>query len=242
MVDIHCHILPDVDDGSESWEMTTQMCRMAAYDGITHIVATPHCDGHYEYDREHFTDMLATLSEVADGKLTFSIGCDFHFSPNNLEEAMANPRRFAIGDTQYLMIEFDHHGIPANAGEQLMAVISRGMVPIITHPERNLYLMKNLDTVQRFVDEGCLVQVTANALTGFWGPKSKKAAEKLLQKHAVHIVASDAHDLTLRPPVLSEARTRITNLVGADVADALVTHNPAAVVSGQSVPPLPVKR
>jgi len=242
MVDIHCHILPDVDDGSESWEMTAQMCRMAARDGITHIVATPHCDGHYEYDREHFTDMLATLSEVADGRLTFSIGCDFHLSPDNLEEAMVDPRRFAIGDTQYLMIEFDHHGIPANAGEQLMAVISRGMVPIITHPERNAYLMKKLDTVLRFVDEGCLVQVTANALTGFWGPKSKKAAEKLLQKRAVHIVASDAHDLKLRPPILSEARTRIATLVGADIAEALVMHNPAAVVSGQSVPPLPAGR
>ena len=88
MVDIHCHILPGIDDGSDSWETTTQMCRMAVRDGITHIVATPHCDGEYEYDREHFTDMLATLSEVADGKLTFSIGCDFHLSPRNLEDAL----------------------------------------------------------------------------------------------------------------------------------------------------------
>lgn len=242
MVDIHCHILPDIDDGSESWEMTAAMCRMAARDGITHIVATPHCDGHYEYDRAHFTDMLATLSEVADGRLTFSIGCDFHLSPRNLQDAMADPRRFAVGDTQYLMIEFDHHGIPADAGEQLLAIISRGMVPIITHPERNAYLMKNLDRVLRFVADGCLVQVTANALTGFWGPKSKKAAERLLQKNAVHIVATDAHDLERRPPILSEARTRIAQLVGADAAEALVRHNPAAVVAGRSVPHLPARR
>src|SRR6516164_7089374 len=100
MVDIHCHILPGIDDGSESWEMTTAMCRMAARDGITHIVATPHCDGQYDYDRERFTDMLATLSEVADGRLTFSIGCDFLLSPRNLQEALAGPQRFAIGDTQ----------------------------------------------------------------------------------------------------------------------------------------------
>lgn len=242
MVDIHCHILPDVDDGSESWEMTAAMCRMAARDGITHIVATPHCDGIYEYNRAHFTDMLGTLSEVAEGRLTFSMGCDFHLSPHNLEEALADPRRFAIGDTQYLMIEFDHHGIPANASEQLLAIISRGMVPIITHPERNAYLMKNLNMVLQFVEEGCLVQITANALTGFWGPKSKKAAKRLLQKNAVHIVASDAHDLTLRPPILSEARMRIVDLAGADTAEALVAHNPAAVVAGRSVPPLPKAR
>jgi len=235
MVDIHCHILPGIDDGSDTWETTSAMCRMAARDGITHIVATPHCDGHYHYDREHFTDMLGTLSEVAGEWLTFTIGCDFHLSPRNLEEAMNDPRRFAIGDTQYLMIEFDHHSIPHNAGEQLMAIISRGMVPILTHPERNGYLMKNLDVVERFVHQGCLVQVTANALTGFWGSKSKKAGEKLILKKLVHIVATDAHDLKLRPPVLSEARKYVAELAGEEVAEALVTTNPGAVVAGRSV-------
>jgi len=242
MVDIHCHILPGIDDGSDTWETTTAMCRMAAHDGITHIVATPHCDGHYIYDREHFTDMLGTLCEVAGEWLTFTIGCDFHLSPRNLEEAMNDPRRFAVGDTQYLMTEFDHHGIPSNAGEQLLAIVSRGMVPIITHPERNSYLMKNLDVVQRFVNEGCLVQVTANALTGFWGPKSKKAAEKLVQKKMVHIVATDAHDLKLRPPLLSEARRRVVEMVGPEIAEALFTTNPRAVVAGRSVGPLPTRR
>ena len=241
MVDIHCHILPGIDDGSDTWETTANMCRMAARDGITHIVATPHCDGVYEYDREHFTNMLATLSEVSSGKLTFSIGCDFHMSPRNLTDVMIDPQRFAIGDTQYLLVEFDHHGIPADADEQLVSILSRGMVPIVTHPERNAYLVKNLDTVLRYIAAGCLVQVTANAFTGFWGPKSKKAAEKLLHQNAIHIVATDAHDLAARPPILSQARARIVALAGADVAEALVNHNPAAVVAGQSVA-LPDKR
>jgi len=109
------------------------------------------------------------------------------------------------------------------------------MVPIITHPERNGYLMKDLDMVAAFVEMGCLTQVTANALTGFWGPKSQKAAEKLLHKKLVHIVASDAHDLTLRPPVLSEARARVKALEGEDAAEALFTVNPGAVVAGRSV-------
>ena len=235
MVDIHCHILPGIDDGSDTWDTTAEMCRMAARDGITHIVATPHCDGLYEYDRAHFTDMLATLSEVAGGRTTFSIGCDFHLSGRNVEAAMDDPRPFALGDTQYLMVEFDHHGIPSNASDLLRAILSRGMVPIVTHPERNAYLMKNLDVVQQYIQMGCLSQVTANAFTGFWGPKSKKAAEKLLKKKAIHIVATDAHDLKLRPPLLSEARTRIATIAGEDIAEALCTHNPAAVVAGQSV-------
>jgi len=242
MVDIHCHILPGIDDGAESWAVTAAMCSMAARNGITHVVATPHCNGHYVYDREHFTDMLATLSEVAEGRLNFSIGCDFHLSPQNVEDAMAEPRRFAIGDTQYMLVEFEHHGIPANADDLLMALVSRGMIPIITHPERNAFLMKHPGFVSRFIEAGCLAQVTANAFTGFWGPKSRKAAEWLLKKGAVHIVATDAHDLKLRPPVLSEARDRIAALAGADAAEALVTHNPAAVVAGQRVLPLPVGR
>jgi len=242
MVDIHCHILPAIDDGSDSWEMTAKMCRMAALDGITHIVATPHCDAQFDYDREHFTDMLATLSEVANGHLTFSIGCDFHVSPHNVADAMADPQRFAIGDSQYLLVEFDHHGIPSNASELLMALISRGMVPIITHPERNAFLIKHPENVLRFVESGCLVQVTANAFTGFWGPKSRKAAEWLLHREAVHVVASDAHDLSMRPPVLSEARDRVAALAGVEIADALVMHNPAAIVAGQHVAFSPARR
>lgn len=235
MVDIHCHILPGIDDGADTWETTAQMCRMAARDGINHIVATPHCDGHYEYDRNHFTDMLATLSEVAGAGLTFTIGCDFHLSGRNVEAAMADPRQFAIGDTQYMMVEFDHNGIPSNAADMLMALVSRGMVPIVTHPERNAFLMKNLDMVEKFIQMGCLSQVTANAFTGFWGPKSKKTAEKLVQKKLVHIVATDAHDLALRPPVLSEARRRIAELSDPATAEALVVRNPSAVVAGQSI-------
>jgi protein-tyrosine phosphatase len=242
MVDIHCHILPAIDDGAESWVMTTAMCRMAARDGITHIVATPHCDPHFDYDREHFTDMLATLSEVGEGRLTFSIGCDFHMSPHNVHDALADPQRFAIGDSQYLLVEFDHHSIPANAAEQLQALISRGMVPIVTHPERNAFLIKHPETVLHFVEQGCLVQVTANALTGFWGPKAKKTAEWLLHRNAVHVVATDAHNLEMRPPLLSAARDRVAALAGAEVAEALVMHNPAAIVAGRSVATRPSGR
>jgi len=148
---------------------------------------------------------------------------------------MNDPRQFAIGDTQYLMVEFDHLTIPPNASELLLLLLSRGMVPIVTHPERNAYLVKDLDMVAKFVEMGCLSQVTANALTGFWGPKSQKAAEKLLQKKLVHIVATDAHDLNLRPPVLSQARARVAELAGEDTAEALFMKNPGAVVSGRSV-------
>jgi protein-tyrosine phosphatase len=242
MVDIHCHILPDIDDGSKSWEMTAEMCRVAARDGITHIVATPHCNDDFLYDRDRYTDMLGELHDAADGQLTFSLGCDFRFSPENIRDALTYPRRYTIGDSQYLLVEFSDYHILASVNQDLFSIASCGMVPIITHPERNQALLRKPELVLAMVEKGCLVQVTANAVTGFWGSRSKKMSEWLLERAAVHVVASDAHDPARRSPVLSLAREAVAVLTGAEIADALVTHNPAAIVDGKDLPYQPLCR
>jgi protein-tyrosine phosphatase len=236
MVDIHCHILPDVDDGSKSWEMTAEMCRVAVRDDITHIVATPHCNGEFEYDRERYTAMLGRLHDAGNGKLKFSLGCDFHFSYDNIQDALAHPRRYTIGESQYLLVEFSDYGIPAGVHQNLLSLSSCGMVPIITHPERNSILLRKPEMVLEFAEQGCLVQVTANSFTGFWGGQAKNMAEWLLKCEAVHVVASDAHDFARRKPTLSEAHAQIAELAGKGTADALVSNNPAAIVAGKSLP------
>jgi protein-tyrosine phosphatase len=236
MVDIHCHILPGIDDGSKSWEMTAEMCHMAAQDGITHIVATPHSNDTWAYSRERFTEMLGPLHDAGDGKLSFSLGCDFHFSYDNIQDALANPRRYTIGDTQYLLIEFSDYGIPPSVQEDVFSLRSNGMIPIITHPERNQPLLNRPEMVLELVEHGCLVQITANSVTGTWGGKSKKMAEWLLHRGAVHVIASDAHNLDRRPPIMSKARDLVAEIVGAEAAEALVTGNPAAIVDGEPIP------
>ena len=236
MVDIHCHILPGIDDGPQSWELTAEMCRIAARDGVTHIVATPHCNHEFAYDRDRCTEMLGELSDSAEGKLTFSLGCDFHFSYDNIQDALAHPRRYTIGESQYLLVEFSDFGIPPEVKQNLLSISSSGMVPIITHPERNRPLLNKPEMVLEFVEQGCLVQVTANSFTGYWGSRSQKMAEWLLKRQAIHVIASDAHDPARRPPVLSEARKVATELAGAEVADALLVQNPAAIVDGESLP------
>jgi protein-tyrosine phosphatase len=236
MVDIHTHILPGVDDGSKSWEMTAEMCRMAVQDGITHMVATPHSNDAYEYNRDRFTDMLGQLHDSADGRLAFSLGCDFHFSRENINDALEHPRRYTIGDTQYLLIEFHDRGIPATVTDDILSLLSCGMVPIITHPERNQPLLKKPEMVLDLVQQGCLVQVTANAVTGSWGMKSQRMAEWLLKRRAVHVIASDAHDPLHRRPIMSEARAVAARSVGEDVAEALATLNPQAIVDGNPLP------
>jgi protein-tyrosine phosphatase len=238
MVDIHCHILPNVDDGSRSWDMTEEMCRIAADDGIRHIVATPHCNHKFGYDRQRYQDMLGQLREASGGRVEFSLGCDFHFSYENITDAIEHPKRYTINGMRYLLIEFSNYGIPPNANDHIFLLTSKGMVPIITHPERNPLLARRPESVLELVNAGALVQVTANAITGFWGTQAKSVAEWLLQRGAVHVVASDAHDAFRRMPVLSEARAAVAKLVGEDIANDLVVNNPRAIVDGQALPGL----
>ena len=242
MVDIHCHILPGIDDGAKSWEMTAQMCQVAVQDGTTHIVATPHCNDEFDYDRDRYTEMLGQLHDAADGMLAFSLGCDFHFSYDNIRDALDHPRRYTIGNSQYLLVEFSDYGIPPSAKQDLFSISSSGMIPIITHPERNPILLGKPEAVLEMVEQGCLVQVTANAVTGFWGSRPRKMIEWLLKREAVHVVASDAHDPEHRAPVLSQARKAVAGLAGDEIADVLVTHNPAAIVHGKSLPYQPMHR
>src|ERR1051326_85953 len=105
MVDIHSHILPGIDDGADSWDTATQMCLMAAKDGITHMVATPPANEQYPYDRAQFLELLAALQEKGGAVLQLSLGCDFHRSYENLESLFSDPSPYLIGDTRYLLIE-----------------------------------------------------------------------------------------------------------------------------------------
>jgi protein-tyrosine phosphatase len=240
MVDIHTHILPGIDDGSKSWEMTAEMCRIAIADGTTHVVATPHSNDVYTYHRERFIDMLGQLHDTADGRLAFSLGCDFHFSRENITDALGHPRRYTIGDTQYLLIEFHDRGIPATVNDDILSLLSCGMLPIITHPERNQPLLKDPEMVLELVELGCLVQVTADAITGSWGLRSQRMAEWLLQRRAIHVIASDAHDPVRRRPVISEARAAVVEMAGENIADALVRLNPEAIVDDRPLPYRPM--
>jgi protein-tyrosine phosphatase len=238
MVDIHCHILPDVDDGARSWDIAVQMCAMASKDGIEHIVATPHANSEYVYDRAYLQSLLDELIRRAGNHVTLSLGCDFHFSYENIQEALRNPHRFTIADTNYLLVEFSNFSIPPATGENLSALIHEGLTPILTHPERNPLLQQSPERVLEWVSLGCLVQVTGSALTGRWGRRARAVAEWLLENNAVHVLATDAHGTDDRTPVLSSGRDAAAEIIGMEKAAALVDDYPRAIVSGLGLPGL----
>src|SRR5919198_2219008 len=239
MVDIHCHILPQVDDGAKSWEVATEMCRIAAADGITHVVATPHANEDYAYYREEHCARLQELQKAAGEWPVLSLGCDFHFSFDNVQDALRTPERYSISGTPYLLVEFSDFGVSRYINDTIYRLRAQDIVPIVTHPERNRMLQRHPENVLPFVEQGCLVQVTASSFTGGWGSGARKAAEWLLKRDAVHVIATDAHNTHHRPPVLSAGRVAVAKIAGRGIARALTEDNPSAIVAGEAGPHLP---
>ena len=239
MVDIHSHILPGVDDGASSWAIAIDMVAAAAKDGIRHIAATPHSNAQFRYDRSAHAERLLELRERAGVPVELSLGCDFHFSSENVQAALQDGKQFCIGSGPYLLVEFSDFGIPPNANATVRALMRRGIIPIITHPERNLFLRSKVEMLYSMVEAGCLIQLTANSITGFWGKAARRTCLGLLKRGLVSAVATDAHDLTHRPPIMSAAREAIHSKFGKDIAEALCSTIPSAIVEGKPIPDIP---
>ena len=233
VIDIHSHILPEVDDGPKSWETAEAICRMAAEDGIEHMIATPHANDRYFYDRPYLTKLLDELQQRIGQRLKLGLGCDFHLSFENMQAAQVTPEKYSINGGRYLLVEFNNFNIPQQLDTWLEQMCERAITPIITHPERNPILQKDLERVLRWARFGCVVQITASALTGSWGERAGESARWLLKKQSVHFLATDAHDVTRRPPILSAARDLVAKEFGQDVAHALVEGNPGAVIRNE---------
>src|SRR5277367_4169268 len=212
------------------------MCRMAAADGITHQVATPHANDRYHYDRTHLQGLVAQLQELVGDAIKLIRGCDFHLSYDNMQDVLANPARYAIEGSRYMLVELSNYSVPNQITDCFMQLGDRGITAVITHPERNPILRESPQRVVEWAEQGCVIQMTGSALTGFWGHRTQRAAEFLLEHHAVHVLATDAHDMQKRVPVLSTSRDAAAEICGEEIAEALVEQNPRAIVESQDLP------
>ena len=236
MVDIHHHLLPDLDDGSNSIETSIEMAKLAAADGITHVVCTPHANGQYRFDTAVNRDKLDDLrSRLASENIpiTLGSGCDFHLSFENVTEAKQDPARFSINGLGYLLVEPPDYGIPPGLTETLYELQLAGLTPILTHPERNPTLQAEPERMRPWLRGGLLVQVTADSLTGHKGRKAERLAHMLLEKRWVHFLATDAHNTSSRPPRMRRAHDLVATKYGASYAHALCVTNPLAAFLGK---------
>jgi len=234
MIDLHCHILPSVDDGSDSLETSVEMCRIAYRDGITHVVATPHANFEYRYDREAHRLRLEELQRQVP-ELHLLLGCDLQLSFENFTDALENPGRYTIGNTRYLLVELSEYGVPRATLDALYRLHQAGLITIVTHPERNPMLSRRFELLREMVGMGSILQITANSLTGFWGQEARRSAEKMLKSGLVGIIASDAHSPSGRTPVLSWARDAAAGMIGAQAAGRLVEDYPAMVLADKPI-------
>jgi protein-tyrosine phosphatase len=234
MVDIHSHVLPLVDDGPASWELAIEMCRMSHRDGVTDLVATPHANDRYEYDRDKHLERIDILQRHVP-EINLWLGCDFHLSFDNVRDALRNPAKYTIGKTRYLLIEFSEFGVPKTMLTPISELHNIGITTIISHPERNPSLGQKLGFLKELAKMGCIVQVTANSITGFWGKAVQKISESMLKGGIVDVIATDAHDVNRRTPILSEARDRASQLVGGEMAYRLVEENPRRIIQDEPI-------
>ena len=235
MVDIHSHLIYGVDDGPATLEQSVQMLELAVASGTTDIVATPHANSAFPYRRNVIEERLAELKREFGTKIGIHLGCDLHLSYQNIQDALADTTRYSINGKGHLLVEFSDTLIPPNSGMIFAEMLSRGLTPIITHPERNGLLQNRIRDLARWVEQGCRVQITAQALLGTFASQAKKAAIDLLRSGLVHFVASDAHDTEYRTPRLDLAFDLVSKEFGLDLAHVLFVENPLRALAGESL-------
>jgi protein-tyrosine phosphatase len=240
MIDIHSHPLWEADDGAESFEIAVEMCKIAAGDGITHMVATPHSNYRYPFDPDANQRKLAELQQAVGDTPRMLLGCDFHLSYENIRQLLDRVHNFfTINQTTYLLVELDEHFIPQQLDQVFYDMQMAGFTPIITHPERNTLLRRKTELLSKWVSQGCLVQVTAQSYVGRFGSQAQALSEEWMSQNLVHFFATDAHDANYRPPILSTCYEKIVADHGEAAAMRLLMENPEAVIKGCPLPPGP---
>lgn len=235
LIDIHSHILPGIDDGARTLAESVAMLRMAAAAGTTDIVATPHANQRYVYDEALVESKLQELRVAAGNGIRVHRGCDFHLTPENVSEALADPAKYSIAGRGYLLVEFADDEAPETAGEIFRKMLGVGLRPVVTHPERNPVLRERLELVELWVDLGCFVQSAALSVLGRFGNSAKEVVDRLLRNSLVHFLASDAHDCSKRTPTLDGAWEYVAKEFGERAAKGLLQINPAATLTGGKV-------
>lgn len=248
LVDLHCHILPGIDDGSESLEKSLALAQAAIADGVTHILATPHhLDNQYV---NHKADVIKLCdqfqAELDRQKLPLSVfaGQEVHINGDLIEKY--DDLLGIDEDKHYMLLEFPHGEVPAYAKRMIFDLRKKGTTPVICHPERNHEIQENLDLLYEFIENGALAQLTATSYIGGFGEHVAELSHKMVEHNLVQIIASDAHNLPGRKFVLSEALNQVAQDFDAGKAQAFEA-NAEKLINGDYVAahdysPIPMKK
>ena len=242
MIDLHQHLLPGLDDGSPDLETSLAMARIAVADGITHVVCTPHANNQFSYDRGRIEGLIGDLERaLAQERIGLKLGrgCDFHMTYENINDAKEHPERYSVNGKGYLLVEISDYGLPLQLADTFYQLQLAGMIPILTHPERNPTLQEDDERLGDWLRGGMLIQVTAGSVLGQMGRKAQRMAHELLDRRWVHFLATDAHNTTSRPPKMRAAYEQIASRYGSEYAQLLCVSNPLNAFDGSPLGPQP---
>jgi protein-tyrosine phosphatase len=241
-VDIHCHLLPGIDDGAASIEESCRMAQMAVDEGIRAIVVTPHQLGSYRETTAEIIRCRTDLLRQRLGELGVPIdiypGADVRVD-SDLIDRLSDGTVMTLADRcKHVLLELPHDFyFPI---QKLLAQLARlGLRGVLSHPERNVGIQRDLSVVANLIQADCLMQITSGSLIGAFGSPSQKTAVEMLRQGHVHFVATDAHGAERRRPMLSAAYECVIRLMGETAARQVFFENPLAVVEGRDVETAP---
>jgi len=239
MIDLHCHILPGIDDGPSTLEESLAMCRIAAADGIGTIVATPHFrPGRFTASPRQITESIAALKTAVrkDGlDLRILPAAEVSVSPELPRYLETDAQLTINGGGRFFLAELPPDAVLPRWDSFLLSMRESGKTPILAHPERNAWFRSHPEALYSFVQRGGMVQITASSLTGDWGEDARDLSLLLLEHNLAHIIGSDAHNSGHRAPVLSAAVSTAGQVIGRERAVALVSAIPRAIIEGAAV-------
>jgi len=244
MIDLHCHILPGLDDGAESLDEAVEMARIAERDGIEKIVVTPHLfrDNFVHEDLSIIEERRRELSKALEAnniQIEILEGAEVHISHNLIDEIRKNRNYLVLNKSSYMFVEFPSDHVFSGVKELFFELMSEGIIPIIAHPERNSVFVRNPSFLFELVQKGALVQVNSGSFSSVYGRDAEEAVFRFLELNLIHFIGSDAHNTRSMAPRLSEAVKNVEYVIGEERARALVNDNPRAVLDDKEIPYLP---
>ncbi len=241
MIDIHCHLLPGIDDGPNDMQAAVSLARQAVADGVTHAVLTPHIHhGRWENTQSIIAKSVQAFRQaLADEDVPLKLGsaAEVRIGPEILSMVPSGRIPF-LGSWQgkkVMLLEMPHSHILPGTDKIIAWLLKQNVLPMIAHPERNKDVMRKLDKLTPLIEMGCLFQVTAGSVAGQFGDSAQERAHQLLEKGVVTVLASDAHHDERRPVNLSAGREAAAAIVGEQIAQQLVLDNPYAIVREQFI-------
>lgn len=239
MIDLHTHILPDWDDGAADQAEAEQMMAVAREDGISRIVLTPHVYRMTKRgdDLEGLAGRFwAFLKQSEAFEIDLLAGAEVYVHADMIQHI--KDFRLTVNGSNFVFIEFPAEHVPGGVTNLVFQMMLDGLIPIISHPERNAMFAQTPEILYELIRQGAIGQVTSQSITGGFGRNTRKVAESFLRHGLVHLIASDAHNATTRPPRLAEAVEMAAKIVGPTRAEAMVSTVPAAILANEQIPDL----